>query len=102
MDIQGYVSTLSGSSKPLTTTRAPDFVLDDETLLGLNMEEEQTEDLSRRTGDLTVYSFYFQNIGWPLLSIFLACCVVFILGLSFPREFWDLVGMRRLFSADLF
>lgn len=85
MNTQGYVSTLSGSSKPTTTTRAPDFVLDDETLQGLNIEEEESEDLSRRTGDLTVYSFYFQNIGWPLLSIFLACCVMFILGLSFPQ-----------------
>ncbi|KAJ5185124.1 hypothetical protein N7491_007004 [Penicillium cf. griseofulvum] len=85
MNTNGYVSTLSRSSKPPTTTRAPDFVLDDETLQGLNIEEEESEDLSRRTGDLTVYYFYFQNIGWPLLSIFLACCVMFILGLSFPQ-----------------
>jgi ATP-binding cassette subfamily C (CFTR/MRP) protein 1 len=85
MSIHGYVSTLSGMSKLPNTTRAPEFVLDDETLQGLNIEEEQIEDISRRTGDLTVYSFYFQNIGWPLLSTFLVCCVFFILSLSFPQ-----------------
>jgi ATP-binding cassette subfamily C (CFTR/MRP) protein 1 len=87
MNTNGYVSTISESSQLPNTTRAPDFVLDDETIQGLNIEEEQTEDMSRRTGDLTVYSFYFQNIGWPLLTLFLICCVLFISSLSFPREF---------------
>jgi hypothetical protein len=87
MKSQGYVSMISRSAKAVNTSRAPDIKFDDETLQGLNMQEDQTEDLSRRTGDMTVYSFYFQKIGWPLLTIFLTCCVLFILGLSFPREF---------------
>jgi hypothetical protein len=80
-----YIRMLSDNIHPVNTVRAPDIVLDDETLRELNLDDQHT-DLSRRTGDWTVYRFYFQNIGWPLLSIFLACCVLFILGLSFPRK----------------
>ncbi|CAG8415715.1 unnamed protein product [Penicillium salamii] len=85
MKAGGYVSTIAGTSKATSTARAPDMTLDPETLQGLNIEEDQQEDLGRRTGDLTVYTFYFQNIGWSLLFIFVACCVMFILGLSFPQ-----------------
>ncbi|CAG7924068.1 unnamed protein product [Penicillium olsonii] len=85
MNDGGYVSTILGSSKAPSTTRAPDMTIDQETLQGLNMEEGQEGDSGRRTGDLTVYTFYFQNIGWPLLLTFIACCVLFILGLSFPQ-----------------
>lgn len=84
MSSGGYIEMLSDGVHPVNTARASDVVLDDETLRGLNLDEQHT-DLSRRTGDWTVYRFYFQNIGWPLLSVFLACCVLFILGLSFPR-----------------
>ncbi|KAJ6082006.1 hypothetical protein N7499_006880 [Penicillium canescens] len=80
----GYVSTLSGTSHTASTTRAPDIVLNDETLQGLNLDESK-EDSSRRTGDLTVYRYYFENIGWPLLSLLLICCALFVLGLSFPQ-----------------
>ncbi|KAG9247609.1 putative multidrug resistance protein [Calycina marina] len=31
-------------------------------------------DLSRQTGDLSVYSYYFNTIGAPLMIIFLFCC----------------------------
>ncbi|KAJ5499877.1 ABC transporter integral membrane type 1 [Penicillium expansum] len=82
----GYIRMLSDGVSTVKTSRAPDVVLDDETLRELNLDDQHT-DLSRRTGDWTVYHFYFQNIGWPLLSAFLACCVLFILGLSFPRQF---------------
>ncbi|KAJ5361079.1 hypothetical protein N7541_001923 [Penicillium brevicompactum] len=81
----GYVSAISKSSKPPSTIRAPDITFDQETLQALNIEEDQADDLGRKTGDFTVYSYYFQNIGWSLLLIFVACCVLFILGLSFPQ-----------------
>jgi hypothetical protein len=74
-------------------------VLDDETLQGLNLDENK-EDSSRRTGDLTVYQYYFENIGWPLLSLFLFCCILFVLGLSFPRQYISLVD--DLFAADVY
>ncbi|CAI7598161.1 unnamed protein product [Penicillium glandicola] len=80
----GYIRMLSNDVQPVNSARGPDVVLDDETLRELNFDDQHT-DLSRRTGDWTVYHFYFQNIGWPLLSVFLACCVLFILGLSFPQ-----------------
>ena len=85
MGFDGYIRMLSDNIHQVNSVRAPDIVLDDETLRELNLDDQPT-DLSRRTGDWTVYRFYFQNIGWPLLSIFLACCVLFILGLSFPRK----------------
>ncbi|CAI7570859.1 unnamed protein product [Penicillium viridicatum] len=80
----GYIRMLSDGVNQVNTSRSPGFVLNDETLRELNLDDQHT-DLSRRTGDWTVYRFYFQNIGWPLLSLFLACCVLFILGLSFPQ-----------------
>ncbi|KAJ6187634.1 hypothetical protein N7519_002542 [Penicillium mononematosum] len=84
MGSDGYIRMFSNNIHPVNTVRAPNIGLDDETLRELNLDDQHT-DLSRRTGDWTVYRFYFQNIGWPLLSIFLACCVLFILGLSFPQ-----------------
>lgn len=100
MKAGGYVSTIAGTSIATSTARAPDMTLDPETLQGLNIEEDQQEDSGRRTGDLTVYTFYFQNIGWSLLFIFVACCVMFILGLSFPRECCSLLRMKYLAIAD--
>ncbi|KAJ5748330.1 uncharacterized protein N7511_010026 [Penicillium nucicola] len=81
----GYVGTLSEVSQSTSTTRAPDIVLDDETLQGLNLDDAEEEDSSRRTGDMTVYRYYFENIGWSLLSVFLLTCLLFVLGLSFPQ-----------------
>ncbi|KGO71820.1 ABC transporter, integral membrane type 1 [Penicillium italicum] len=80
----GHIRTLSDGVYTVNTSRAPDVVLDDETLRELNLDYQDT-DTRRRTGDWTVYRFYFQNIGWPLLSVFFASCVLFILGLSFPQ-----------------
>lgn len=71
----------------VVTTRAPELVLDDETLQGLNLEKEDDIDsTSRRTSDLAVYLYYFKNIGWPLLTLFFACACLFIFGLIFPRK----------------
>ncbi|KAJ5294660.1 hypothetical protein PENANT_c006G09572 [Penicillium antarcticum] len=81
----GYISTLSSATPTAGTSRAPDIVLDDETLQGLNLDDGDEEDSSRRTGDLTVYRYYFENIGWPLLSVFLLTCLLFVLGLSIPQ-----------------
>ncbi|KAJ5960301.1 uncharacterized protein N7479_007451 [Penicillium vulpinum] len=84
MSSDGYIKMLSDGVYSANTVQSPDVVLDDETLRELNLDDQNT-DLSGRTGDWTVYRFYFQNIGWPLLSVFFACCVLFILGLSFPQ-----------------
>jgi hypothetical protein len=83
----GYVSVLVSKASTVATTRAPDVVLDDETLQGLNLDkEDDIDNTSRGTSDLTVYLYYFQNIGWPLLSLFFASACLFIFGLTSPRK----------------
>ncbi|KAJ5085777.1 P-loop containing nucleoside triphosphate hydrolase protein [Penicillium argentinense] len=83
---KGYVSSLSSTSSTVTTKRAPDVVLDDETLQELKLpDDEKVDDTSRQTGDFSVYLYYFQNIGWPLLLLHVACSVLFLAGLKFPQ-----------------
>lgn len=84
---QGYVSMLASKVSTVVTTRAPDVVLDDETLQGLNLDKEgDIDSTSRRTSDLAVYLYYFRNIGWPLLALFFASACLFIFGLISPRK----------------
>lgn len=85
MACNGYVSTLTSTSTRASTMRAPDVVFDDETLQGLSLEDEETDITSRQTGDWSIYLYYFQNIGRPLLSLFFICSVLFTFGLIFPR-----------------
>lgn len=83
----GYVGMLASKATTVVTTREPNLVIDDETLQGLNLEKDDNIDsTSRRTSDLAVYLYYFQNIGWPLLMLFFACDCLFIFGLIFPRK----------------
>jgi hypothetical protein len=83
----GYVSMLASKASTVVTTRAPDLVLDDETLQGLNLEKDDDIDsTSRSTSDLTVYLYYFQAIGWPLMAVFFACACLFTFGIIFPRK----------------
>lgn len=83
----GYVSMLASKASTVVTTRAPDLILDDETLQGLNLEKDDDIDsTSRRTSDLTVYLYYFQAIGWPLMAVFFACACLFTFGIIFPRK----------------
>lgn len=67
--------------------RDPQLVLDDETLQDLNLHDKAVEDSTRQIGDWTVYRFYFENIGWPLLSIFFACCALVIISLNIACPF---------------
>jgi hypothetical protein len=83
----GYVGMLANKAATVVTTRAPDLVLDDETLQGLNLEKDDDIDsTSRGTSDLTVYLYYFQAIGWPLLALFATCACLFTFGIIFPRK----------------
>lgn len=70
----------------VNTNRAPDVVFDDEQLQELNLEGEDTDDFSRRTGDWTVYLYYFQVMGYPLLFLAVACSVFHIVGSTIPRK----------------
>lgn len=81
----GYVSTLASTSSKAKTSRAPDILLDDETLQDLKLEDDKADTMSRQTGDWSIYLYYFQIIGWPLLFLFFSCAVLFIFGLISPR-----------------
>lgn len=70
----------------VNTERPPDAVLDDETLQDLKLpNDDKVDDTSRQVGGWSVYLYYFQNIGWPLLLLFLGCSALFVSGLIFPR-----------------
>lgn len=62
------------------------MVVDDETIQELKLDDEETDMISRQAGDWSVYLYYFQRIGWPLLILFFTCSVLFIFGLIFPRK----------------
>lgn len=81
----GYVSTLASVSHVVNTSRAPNVTLNDDTIQELILDDEATDTISRRTGDWSVYKYYFQRIGWPLLLTFFICSALFIFGLIIPR-----------------
>lgn len=43
-------------------------------------------DLTRKTGDVAVYKYYFKTINILGLLCFLACTTLFVFGSYFPRE----------------
>lgn len=84
---KGYVSNLASASSMANTERPPDVVLDEETLQDLKLlDDDKVDETSRQTGDWSVYMYYFQNIGWPLLLLFLGFSVLFVCGLNLPRK----------------
>lgn len=48
--------------------------------------EEQTQDLTRRTGDLAIYRYYFSYIGFQDGLLLLSVLAVCVFALKFPRE----------------
>ncbi|KAJ5740408.1 P-loop containing nucleoside triphosphate hydrolase protein [Penicillium malachiteum] len=88
----GSVSFLPSQTGEEKTVRLPEVVFDEETLQELNLDRDEVDHTSRQTGDWLVYLYYFQNIGWPLLSLCLACSMLFIAGLIFPQlwlQWWS-------------
>ncbi|KAJ5217855.1 P-loop containing nucleoside triphosphate hydrolase protein [Penicillium citrinum] len=95
----GYIGSLSSTATNIDTERAPNLVLDEETLQELKLpEDENLDDTSRQTGDWSVYSYYFQHIGWPLLGLFLASCIVFVIGMITPQiwlQWWTSANEKK-------
>lgn len=44
-------------------------------------------DLTRQTGDMAVYAYYFRSFGWPRTFGFIACTALFTFATTFQREF---------------
>jgi ATP-binding cassette subfamily C (CFTR/MRP) protein 1 len=85
----GYVRSLANKPQVVNAIKTPEVILDDETLHELGLDSEEQQDASRQTGDMTVYLYYFQNVGWLLLGLYLSSCLMFSFGLVFPRK-WSL------------
>jgi ABC-type multidrug transport system ATPase subunit len=55
-------------------------------LLEANNEVEAlTEELSRQTGDLGVYKYYFSSVGWWYTSIFIGCATLYGTAIKFTE-----------------
>ncbi|KAJ5950082.1 hypothetical protein N7454_001666 [Penicillium verhagenii] len=81
-----YTATMFDErTEQANTNRAPDVVFDDEQLQELKLQGEDTDSFSRGTGDWTVYLYYFEVMGYPLLFLAVACSVFFIAGSTIPQ-----------------
>ncbi|KAJ5246170.1 P-loop containing nucleoside triphosphate hydrolase protein [Penicillium chermesinum] len=98
-----YSAIFDENPEQVNTDRAPDVVFDDEQLQELNLEGEGTDEFSRRTGDWTVYLYYFRVMGYPLLFLALACSVFFIAGATLPQiwlQWWTRANEKHP-NADI-
>lgn len=56
--------------------------------LGAKSETPDLEaDGTRRTGDMSIYLYYVQAIGWIPTIIFFVCISCYVFGISFPSKF---------------
>jgi ATP-binding cassette, subfamily C (CFTR/MRP), member 1 len=83
--MSGYLLSFAGKGQ-VSHTQVPTVALDDDILQELHPDETNLYNESRRTGDWTVYKYYFQNVGWILTGLYMACSASFVFGLNFPRK----------------
>lgn len=48
-------------------------------------EEEKLMDLTRQTGDMTVYKYWFRHFGWTPALVYLSFQILAAFTISFPR-----------------
>ena len=69
------------SMKELEETKAVDTAAQP----GIKSEHTDLEvDSTRRTGDLSIYLYYVQAVGWIPTVVFLVCITCYVFGISFP------------------
>lgn len=86
----GYLSTFSLSPPDWEYTRMPvegDDIpayvyIPNPSLVSDSVEAEA----SRRTGDMSIYLYYINSIGWTPTIIFMVAITVFVFGISFPSK----------------
>jgi hypothetical protein len=61
-------------------------VEDLESRLSEIMANDEEQDLTRQTGDLTVYSYYFKSVGFWKMLIFVFFCFLNVFSSSFSRK----------------
>jgi ATP-binding cassette, subfamily C (CFTR/MRP), member 1 len=52
--------------------------------------QNDVSDLTRKTGDVAVYKYYFSSIGLFDAFVFLGCTALFVFGSFFPRKLLSL------------
>jgi len=62
-----------------------DGVVDQPKNIPGRITSEQKEDLSRKAGDFTIYSYYARSIGWRPITLFIVCNVVGAFMASFSQ-----------------
>ncbi|KAF3491610.1 Cyclic peptide transporter [Arthroderma uncinatum] len=77
-----YSENLGRQSEVSGDDQAVEKPADEASLPPSPFDEEMVPERSH--GDSTVYKFYFQNVGWVLLSFYIICTSAFIVGFSFP------------------
>lgn len=90
----GYVYSLSLSSRAVTEAS---LNKEDETAQAImtsveesakkEPEDDGSDGNGRRTGDLTVYKYYIETIGWGSWCIFVSLCCAYGFGSVFPRKY---------------
>ena len=48
--------------------------------------EDSGADANRRTGDMTIYKYYVESVGWLPSMIFVVSITIFVFGMSFPSR----------------
>ena len=58
-------------------------------------DDEKLKDLTRQTGDFTIYKYWFKHIGWISAAIFLVFQTVQTFTATFPRKSINLTNSDR-------
>ncbi|MCJ1433569.1 hypothetical protein MMC27_002932 [Xylographa pallens] len=86
--LQGFVSNLT-SHQPSGESNIQEEQSDDTPQSNSPLPVENpalAQDLTRRTGDISVYQYYFKSIGWRLGSIMLSVLILVTFASTFPQE----------------
>jgi ATP-binding cassette, subfamily C (CFTR/MRP), member 1 len=82
----GYLESLQTEEKITSSTNLAEDTLDADTRSTAPLVPKANDD-SRRTGDLTIYKYYFDTIGWLSWGIFVFLSSAFVFALIFPRTY---------------
>ncbi|KAJ5279061.1 hypothetical protein N7478_004433 [Penicillium angulare] len=82
---RGAVPSISNQPDEEQVHREPEVLFDEEALQELHLENDEMDHVSRQTGDFSVYLYYFEKIGWRLMTLIVASSVMFTSGFIFPQ-----------------
>ena len=94
---------ISGDSKRTNSRDKPSIIVQDKQLKNIfpkGPSDEDYQDLTRRTGDSTIYRYYFRSIGWKTALVFFSFSCTSAFSSYFPRKFpASHVGMKLIDDA---